>query len=102
MLSQYKNDVIRADHHGQNVNQIVLTLAGAVIWKVTQDVEVRTYNNKTANILWLTLGLNRYAVAFNHQTGNIELRELTQNDNVLASFNNSTTANQVKTIFAVL
>ena len=34
----------RADHHGQNVNEIVLTLAGAVIWRATQDVEVRTYN----------------------------------------------------------
>lgn len=100
LLNQYINGVMeRADHHAQNVNEIVLTLGGAVIWKATQDVEVRTYNNETANILWLTVGQNRYALAFNHQTGDIELRERTQNGAVLATFNNATTSNQVKQIF---
>ena len=103
LLNRYINGVMdRADHHGQNVNEIVLTLAGSVIWKATQDVEVRTYNDETANILWLVVGSNRYALAFNHQTGNIELRERTQNGNVLAVFNNLTTAAQVKTVFTGL
>jgi len=102
-LNQYINGVMeRADHHGQNVNEVILTLAGGVLWRATQDVEVRTYNNETANILWLVVGNNRYALAFNHQTGNIELRERTQTGNVLATFNNGTTASQVKQVFAQL
>lgn len=103
LLNEYINGVMnRADHHGQNVNEIVLTLAGAVIWRATQDVEVRTYNDETANILWMTINGNRYAIAYNHQTGNIEIRDRNQNGTVLATFNNSTNAAAVKTIFAGL
>ncbi|MCU0429188.1 MAG: hypothetical protein MUF42_04380 [Cytophagaceae bacterium] len=100
LLNEYINGVMnRADHHGQNVNEIVLTLVGAVIWRATQDVEVRTYNEQTANILWLTVNVNRYAIAYNHQTENIEIRERTQNGTVIATFNNQTTAETVKQIF---
>ena len=103
LLNEYINGVIgRADHHAPNVDQVVLTLAGAVIWRATEDVSVRTYAGETANILWLVVGANRYALAYNHQSGNIELRERTQNGNVLATFNNQTTAAQVKQIFAGL
>lgn len=103
LLNEYINGVMeRADDHGQNVNEIVLTLAGAVIWRATQDVEVRTYREETANILWLTVNENRYAIAYNHNTGNIEIRERNINGNVIESFNNSSSANDVKTIFASL
>ncbi len=100
LLNQYIGGVMqRADHHGQNVNEVVLTLAGAVIWRATQDVEVKTYKDAMANILWLTIGANRYALAYNHQTSSIELRERTQQGNVVASFSNQTTAAEVKRIF---
>lgn len=100
LLNEYINGVMtRADHHGQNVNEVVLTLAGAVIWRSTQDVEVKTYKGETANILWLTVGSNRYALAYNHRTTNIELRERTFNGNVRATFNNNTPADEVKRVF---
>ena len=103
LLNEYINGVMnRADHHGQNVNEIVLTLAGAVIWKVTQDIEVRTYGDSTANILWLTVNGHRYAIAYNHQTAEIEIRDRNQNGTVLATFNNQTSAATVKQIFAGL
>ncbi len=103
LLNEYINGVMnRADHHGQNVNEIVLTLAGAVIWRATQDVEVRTYNDETANILWLTINGHRYAIAYNHLTGDIEIRDRNQNGSVLATFNNSTSATVVKAIFSGL
>jgi Integron cassette protein VCH_CASS1 chain len=103
LLNRYINGVMgRADHHGENVNQVVLTLVGAVIWKATQDVEVRTYNDETANILWLTVGSKRYAIGYNHNSENIELRERTQNGTVLAEFNNDSTAGDVKQIFSGL
>ncbi len=103
LLNEYINGVMnRADHHGQNVNEIVLTLAGAVIWRATQDVEVRTYNNETANILWLTIDGHRYALAYNHITGEIEIRDRNLKGTVIASFNNKTNATEVKTIFTKL
>ncbi len=103
LLNDYINGVMnRANHHGQNVNEIAHTLAGAVIWRATQDVTARTFKGKTANILWLTINSNRYAIAYNHLTENIEIRERIQNGNVLAIFNNSTSAKDVKTIFESL
>lgn len=100
LLNEYINGVMnRADHHGQNVNEIVLTLAGAVIWRATQDVEVRTYNDQTGNILWLTVNGHRYAIAYNHETFNIEIRDRKQNGAVLATFDNSTNTRDVKRIF---
>ena len=103
LLNEYINGVMnRADHHGQNVNEIVLTLAGAVVWRATQDVEVRTYNDQTANILWLTINGHRYAIAYNHETLNIEIRDRNQNGTVLAIFDNSTSAADVKRIFGGL
>jgi hypothetical protein len=89
----------RADHHGINVNEIVLTLAGAVIWRASQDVVVRTYNDETANILWLIINKNRYALTYNHDLEQIELHTWTQGGSVLARFDNNTTSAEVKEIF---
>jgi hypothetical protein len=103
LLNQYINGVMeRADHNGQNVNEIVLTLAGAVIWRATQDVEVRAYNDETGNILWLTINGHRYAIAYNHNTLNIEIKDRNQNGTVLATFNNTNTALDVKNTFSTL
>lgn len=103
LLNHYINGVMeRADHHANNVNEIVLTLAGAVVWKATEDIQVRTYNDETANVLWLIVGQNKYAFTYNHQTQMIDLRERTQQGNVIGSFSNQSTANQVKQVFEQL
>lgn len=100
LLNRYINGVMeRADHHAGNVNEVVLSLAGAVVWKATEDIQVRTYGEETANVLWLIVGQNKYAFTYNHQTQMIDLRERTQQGNVIASFSNQTTAAQVKQIF---
>lgn len=103
VLNEYITGVMnRADEHAQQVNEIVLTLAGAVIWRATQDVEVRTYNDETANFLWLMVNDHRYAIAYNHQTSRVEIRNRNQNGTVLAEFNNLSTAADVKRIFSDL
>ncbi len=100
VLNEYINGVMsRADHHALNVNEIVLTLAGAVIWRSTDDIRVRTKNTKTANVLWMTINNKTYVLAYNHNTGDIEIRDKNQNGKVLATFNNSSTITQVKTVF---
>jgi hypothetical protein len=103
LLNGYINGVMdRADHHADQVNEVVLILVGAIIWKATGDISVRTYNDETRNVLWLNVGNNRYALAYNHQTRLIELRERNQNGIVRATFSNQMNAGQVKTIFAQL
>ncbi len=100
ILNEYINGVMnRADHHAHNVNEIVLSLAGAVIWKSTADIEVKTYQGETANILWLTINSRRYALAFNHNTGRIEIRERTIRGQVLHELDNSTSNSELKRIF---
>jgi hypothetical protein len=100
ILNEYITGVMgRADHHGPNVNEIALAIAGAVIWKSTDDVEVRTYAGETANVLWMTVNGNRYALCYNHGNGTIELRDRTIQGNVLASFDNATPIADIKTVF---
>lgn len=47
LLQKYLDGVIRrADHHADNVNKIVFALIGGVIWRTTDDIEVRSYKTR--------------------------------------------------------
>lgn len=100
-LNQYLSGVMeRADHHAANVNEIVLAIAGAIIWKVADDVvHVREYNGAPANMLWMTINGTRYAFSYNHSIQTIELKKDGMNGPVVASFTNATPILDVKTIF---
>lgn len=104
LLNEYITGVMeRADHHGQNMNEIALVIAGAIIWKVKdEDVEVRTYNGETANVLWMKINGVRYALAYNHATEEIEIRDRTINGTVIASFSNNSPIAQIKQVFNTL
>lgn len=103
-LEEYLKGVMdRAGHHASNVNEVVMTLMGAVLWrKDTTPLEVRTQAGETANIIWFEVDGRKYALAYNHKAKLIELRERTLRGNVLHSFDNRTTAAQVRTIFSAL
>ena len=88
----------RADHHAQNVNQIILTLIGAVIWR-SDDFEVFFRNENTGNILWFEVNGHRYVVGYNHITENIEIRDRTLQGPVLITLNNSSDITLVKVFF---
>lgn len=92
----------RADHHAEAVQDIALALVGAVVWRKVGTLEVRTYAGEPANIIWFHTEKARYALAFNHKTQQIELRERTQTGNVLHTFNNQTPLSEVRTVFANL
>lgn len=90
----------RSEHHAERVGAIALALIGAVLWRKDPDpIEVRTYDGRPANILWVRIGGNRYALAYNHHEGCIELRERTQGGDVLARFDNDTPVIEVYRIF---
>lgn len=89
----------RANHHADNVNEIILALVGGVIWRGA-EVDVRTYNGKTANMLWMkTDGGKGYCFYFNHFNGKIEVREDGMNGKYIRDFTNTDTALDVKRFF---
>ncbi len=103
ILQEYLLGVLeRADHHAGNVEGVALTLAGAIIWKSTKDIEVREYRGETANMIWFWVGERRYAMLYNHSDATIELRERTFKGALISSFDDSTSYPTIIQIFKSL
>ena len=104
VLRNYLRGVMdRADHHAQDVNEVALAVAGGVVWRKDDDpLEVMTRDGEMKNVLWFRVNGKRYALSYNHDTGEIELRENTTQGKVVASFNNTMSNAQVRSIFGVL
>ncbi len=101
-LEQYLAGVMnRSGHHAQTVGAIALALLGAVLWKKDADtpIEVRTYDGAPANVLWVQISGRRYALAYNHHDGCIELHDRTQSGTVLHRFTNQTPVTEVWRVF---
>lgn len=54
------------------------------------------------NVLWFHVGGQRYALSYNHDSGEIELRLGTTHGNVVASFGNETPLDEVRRAFESL
>jgi hypothetical protein len=100
-LELYLDGVMnRSEHHAKTVGGIALALLGAILWKKDDEpVEVRTYDGRPANILWVQISGQRYALAYNHHDECIELRDRTQSGDVLHRFTNATSVTEVWQIF---
>ena len=93
----------RSEHHAQTVGAIALALIGAVLWKKDDaPVEVRTYDGRPANILWVQIAGERYALVYNHHEDCIELRSRTQSGEVVHQFTNRTPVTDVWRVFEQL
>jgi integron cassette protein len=94
----------RAAHHAGNVDDVCLTLAGALVWRKDPgtDLQVMAYAGDMKNVLWVYIGAQRYALSYNHQTGAIEIRAGSVQGPILASFTNGSTAATVKSFFVTL
>lgn len=103
LMKRYFEGVMnRANHHAENVNEIILALAGGVIWRGA-DIDVRTYRDKTANMLWMkTDSGHEYCFIFNHNNWMIEVHEGSMNGNLLRVFSNTDTLTDVKKFFEQL
>lgn len=104
VLRDYLRGVMgRADHHAQNVNQVALSVAGGVVWrKDDESLEVMTRAGDMKNVLWFKVNGKRYALSYNHDTGEIEIKNNTTQGPVVASFSNAMANSQVRAIFAAL
>lgn len=104
VLRDYLRGVVdRADHHALNVSEICLSIAGGVVWrKDNEPLEVMAREGEMKNVLWFRVGGQRYALAYNHELREIQLRRGTTHGDVVASFSNATSNGEVRNIFARL
>jgi hypothetical protein len=104
ILHRYAEGVMgRADHHAAQVKAVALALLGGIIWRGEPgSIEIKQYDGELANVLWVTIGGKRYAFAFNHKTGKIEVRDRTVQGAVLHSFTNLTPVAEVEAAFRAM
>lgn len=94
----------RAEHHARNVDEVCLTVAGALVWRKDPgtDLQVMAQAGEMKNVLWVHIGGHRYALSYNHHSGTIDVREGSIQGKVLACFTNASTTAAVKSFFAAL
>jgi hypothetical protein len=104
VLHQYAEGVMnRADHHAGQVKGIALALLGGIIWRGEPgSISIKQYAGSPTNVLWVTISGKRHAFAYNHATGEIEIRDRTQSGAVLQGFNDSTPVADVESVFRAL
>lgn len=103
LMKRYFTGVMeRANHHANQVDEVILALMGCIIWRAA-EVEVRTYRDRTANMLWMTTDKgDTYSFIYNHNTGNIECHEGNMNGTLLKEFNNVNSLSDLKSFFTSL
>lgn len=103
VLKDYLSGVLdRANHHAKNVNEIALAIAGGIIWKTTNDIKVMSRDGEMKNVLWMQAGNRKFCFAYNHDKGDIEIREESIQGVVIESFNNNTPLSDIKIFFESL
>ena len=103
LLNVYIKGVLeRSEHHAEDVSEIVLALAGAVIWKTTNDIEVREYNGSPANMLWFYVNDKKYALSYKHSTYEIILSSRSFKGKIISKFTNESTIKEIKEVFSSL
>lgn len=100
-LHTYAEGVMNcADHHAGQVKAVALTLLGGIIWRAdTGSIEIKQYDGGLANVLWLTVNGRRFALAYNHQTEKIEIRDRTQSGSMIYEFDNATPVKDIEAVF---
>lgn len=103
ILREYLTGVLdRANHHAHNVNEIVLAIAGGIIWKTTNDIKVLSREGEMKNVLWLQVNNRTICFTYNHSNGNIEVKEGSTQGSIIATFNNTIPISDVKLFFESL
>ena len=97
ILQDYIQGVMaRAQHHANNVEDVMLAIAGAIVWRKEGDLRVMARSGDMKNVLWVRINGQRYALSYNHNAGTIEVREGSTQGTILASFSNATPLADVK------
>lgn len=93
----------RSDHHAGEVNEVLLTISGAILWrKSPEPVKVNTKEGAGGNVIWFRVDGERYALLYNHELRRIELAEGGRKGDLIHAFTNETTTSEVVRVFAAL
>ena len=94
----------RADHHAGGVSESALALTGAILWRKNDEepIKVMVREGETTNVLWVRIGMKRYAFSYNHAMRHIELREGGLQGPTLHTFTNNTALSEVRAVFQKL
>jgi hypothetical protein len=105
-LREYIRGVLgAAQHHANNVDEIVLALAGAIIArKDDSPLQVRAgWTQEMGKAMAFTSAKgNTYTLSYNHKTKQVDLKEKNSQGVVLHSFDNATPLSVVAGTFAKL
>jgi hypothetical protein len=104
VLQQYLVGVMdRADHHADNVNDIALAIAGAIVWrKDAEAITVMTRAGDMKNVLWVKISGRRYAFSYNHRSNAIDIRKGSTRGPVIHTLTNDTAIAALRKIFESL
>jgi hypothetical protein len=93
----------RSAHHAQNVSGVALTLLGAILWRA-DDASLEAFGSSgpAGNVLWVKIGGKRYAFSYDHNSGEIMMKQGSTQGVVLHRFDNSTPSTAIEAIFRVL
>jgi hypothetical protein len=93
----------RSDHHAGEVNEVLLTISGAILWrKSPEPVKVNTKEGAGGNVIWFRVDGLRYALLYNHELRRIELSEGGRKGELIRTFTNETSTAEVVRVFAGL
>jgi hypothetical protein len=105
-LRMYLRGVLAdAKHHANNVEEIVLALAGAVISRQDEGLPLEVHSAKGGGLgraLTITVGGQRFALSYNHDEHAIQLKAGSFQGNVIHKFTNATPISEVAEVFANL
>lgn len=104
VLQQYIGGVMgRAEHHAKEVDEVVLAIVGAVVWRKEGAIRVLEREGKLENMMWVEIRGNPYTLSYNHDDHVIEVRQgNARGGPVVASFDNNTPQARVKEFFGGL
>jgi len=80
-------------------NDIFFAIANGILLKTKTNLKVLSSNGETNNALWLLVGKRRLCIVYKDNDDCIEIRESNLQGDVLESFSNRTSKEQVKLFF---
>jgi hypothetical protein len=105
-LQDYSVELLKnARCRGQRVQEVLLTLAGAIIFCKGKGHPIQVHGTQASgmhNEAWIRIKRIRYAFAHDHQVGAVRIRRGSQKGQTVASFDNSDTVADVLKKFEAL
>lgn len=100
LKSYFKGVVAKAEHHAQNVNEIIYPLLGILFYYSDKaEFELRKMEGGQGNMLWAEFNGQRYAIVYAHSNRTIEIRVRSLQGQTVKALDNSTSIRELKEFF---